>query len=270
MGSMPDVSVIFPSNGSVTRCPLSSTGSLGAVPPLLRYYEALRLPGAPAPLACAPLGSSTSWWRRRDLPGSWRTLACMPWPLTPVARQRRACGRLTVSAATRPCCLPPCTKRRPPRHGNFGAPSHGLHARCLRFAAAVTRAPRKTRFRLVGQPCRAGLSPAGFHREVSASVGELHGILLTQAWPGARTGSPKPLSSSRGCGGGGRSRRLPPAVRSDALPALGRLLLAVLALLMVLVVAFVIHRILNPDAGPTTVYSPFYDAGADAAPAPWR
>ena len=50
MGSKPDVSVIFPSNGSVTRCPLSSTGSLGTVPPLRRYYEALRLPGAPAPL----------------------------------------------------------------------------------------------------------------------------------------------------------------------------------------------------------------------------
>jgi hypothetical protein len=53
---------------------------------------------------------------------------------------------------------------------NFGAHSHGLHARCLRFAATVTRAPRKTRFRLVVHLGRAGLEPAGFHREVSALV----------------------------------------------------------------------------------------------------
>ena len=38
------VSVIFPSSGSVARRPLPSTGSLGSVPPLPRYYEALRLP----------------------------------------------------------------------------------------------------------------------------------------------------------------------------------------------------------------------------------
>jgi len=35
-------------------------------------------------------------------------------------------------------------------------PSHGLHARCLRFAAGVAPVPRKTRFRLVDQPCPGG------------------------------------------------------------------------------------------------------------------
>jgi len=168
----------------------------GPKSPRISCARSLRLPGAPAPLACALLGSSTARWRRRDLPGSWRTLAYMPWSLTPVGGNVGPCGRLTVSAPTQPCCLPLCTKRRPPRHGNFGAPFHDLHARCLRFAAAVARAPRKTRFRLVGQPCRAGLSPAGFHREVSVSVGELHHVPLTQAWPGARTGSPKFLPGS--------------------------------------------------------------------------
>ena len=48
----PDVSAIFPSNGSVFRCPLPSTGSLGLVPPLHRYYTALRLPVAPPASLC--------------------------------------------------------------------------------------------------------------------------------------------------------------------------------------------------------------------------
>jgi hypothetical protein len=41
-----DVSAIFPSNVPVSRCSLPSAGSLGSVPPLLRYYEALRFPAA--------------------------------------------------------------------------------------------------------------------------------------------------------------------------------------------------------------------------------
>src|SRR5262249_7849821 len=43
----PDVSAIFPSNVPAFRCSLPSTGSLGLVPPLPRYCEALRLPAAP-------------------------------------------------------------------------------------------------------------------------------------------------------------------------------------------------------------------------------
>jgi len=35
---------MFPSNGVMTWRPLLSTGSLGVVPPLLRYYGTLRLP----------------------------------------------------------------------------------------------------------------------------------------------------------------------------------------------------------------------------------
>src|SRR5690349_7743706 len=37
----------FPPNVPVFRCSLPSTGSLGLVPPLSRYYEALRIPAAP-------------------------------------------------------------------------------------------------------------------------------------------------------------------------------------------------------------------------------
>jgi hypothetical protein len=50
------------------------------------------------------------------------------------------------------------TRRRLPQLTYFGAQSHSLHTRCLRFATRVTPEPRKTRFRLVANLCRAGLT----------------------------------------------------------------------------------------------------------------
>src|SRR5271157_513428 len=41
-----DAPSVFPSNGVMTWRPLLSTGSLGMVPPLRRYYGTLRLPAA--------------------------------------------------------------------------------------------------------------------------------------------------------------------------------------------------------------------------------
>ena len=47
-------------------------------------------------------------------------------------------------------------------YDHFGAQSHGPLTRCLRFAARVAPAPRKTRFRLLAKLCRAGVgSPQG-------------------------------------------------------------------------------------------------------------
>jgi hypothetical protein len=43
----------------------------------------------------------------------------------------------------------------PTTNTNFGAQSHGLITRCLRFVAWITP-PRKTRFRMVGRPCPGG------------------------------------------------------------------------------------------------------------------
>src|SRR6185437_15140463 len=53
--------------------PFARWGPSGRFPHVLAPTAALRLPGAPASLACALLGGSTLPWRRRDLPGSWRT-----------------------------------------------------------------------------------------------------------------------------------------------------------------------------------------------------
>jgi hypothetical protein len=52
--------------------------------------------------------------------------------------------------------------------------------RCLRFAEWIAPPPRKTHFRMAGQPFRTGWLPAGSQRKVSA-----HLILLSQASPGA-------------------------------------------------------------------------------------
>ena len=41
----------------------------------------------------------------------------------------------------------------PTTNTNFGAQSHGLCTRCLRFAGWITPPPRKTCFRMAGQPC---------------------------------------------------------------------------------------------------------------------
>ena len=49
------------------------------------------------------------------------------------------------------------TASTPATNTNFGAQSHGPLTRCLRFAGWITPPPRKTRFRMAGQPFRAGL-----------------------------------------------------------------------------------------------------------------
>ena len=95
-----DVPAMFPFNGVMTWHPLPSTGFLGMVPPLQRYYGMLRLPAvhlAPFEFSLADtivssfLRSPRSWasdrgsgscrfrypqpacrWKRQGLPGSWK------------------------------------------------------------------------------------------------------------------------------------------------------------------------------------------------------
>ena len=79
------------------RCPLPSTGSARCVPPLRRYYEALRLLGALTTLASVR-GVVPGWLagRRRDLPGSWVALVCVPSSMTPWSLRTKVDGQSAV------------------------------------------------------------------------------------------------------------------------------------------------------------------------------
>lgn len=71
-------------------------------------------------------------------------------------------GPQCLAFAALRCCLPRPLQRRLLTIPDFGAQSHGLLVRCLRFAVpAFPDPPRKTRFRLVASLCRTGLSPVG-------------------------------------------------------------------------------------------------------------
>ena len=83
-------------------------------------------------------------------------------------------------APTRPPYCP--TTRAPACNVSFEAQSHGLSTRCLRFAAPVTRAPRKTRFRLPASSAGRDWLPAGFQRKVSECYSSMAIILPSQAF----------------------------------------------------------------------------------------
>ena len=176
-----DVSAIFPSNVPVFRCSLPSTGSLGLVPPLPRYYKALRLPAAPPAslrflrFAVPPLrlglrsrgrkaqhaagqGLFTGIPNTGFIDGDDRTSQVPGGP-----HYERALlfdpGGTSALGHCRASVLPSAkwTASAPTTIRNFGAQSHGPLTRCLRFAGWVAPPPRKTRFRMAGQPFRAGL-----------------------------------------------------------------------------------------------------------------
>ena len=92
--------------------------------------------------------------RVSQVPG--RTPMCTCPALRPRWDRTRQARLLSTA---RRCCLPHIP-HAVGSHDNrpFGAPSHGLHTRCLRFAVGVAPAPRKTRFRLPATLCRAGLA----------------------------------------------------------------------------------------------------------------
>ena len=136
------------------RRPLPSTGSLGSVPPLRRYYETLRLPAAHlAALRCLRLAipplrplfrsrrppsaadRGPGVWspgtpgrdlarRRQGLPGSWGTLVCT----CPVLRPRRDRARQAIAALS---ARPPSTATTTAPamshfRGSITRPSHSL------------------------------------------------------------------------------------------------------------------------------------------------
>ena len=133
--------------GSLTRPPVPSSRCL------IRSRPGPTLPatgqgfGLPAPLP------ALSERRQQDLPSS-RQIFSMHALLTSDPGGTGAPGHSALAM------LPsaPGTASAP-ANSDFGAQSHGLHLRCLRFAVTVTLAPRKTRFRAVASLTRAGLDP---------------------------------------------------------------------------------------------------------------
>ena len=139
----------------------------------------------------APYVPSATAWRRAALACS--QVPGRPLRTCPALRPRRTAapqattGTPMVPSAFTTASAPPCA--------NFGAPSRGLHALCVRFEAGVTPGQRNTRFRLVASLGRAGLSPAGSHRWFTVMSFRLHGVLHHQALPGAtRTPALEPES----------------------------------------------------------------------------
>jgi hypothetical protein len=157
-----DAPARFPSNGWLKRHPLRSAGSLGMVPPLPRSSGRLRLPAARlAALGCLRLAIPSSCplfvptspgpglgiilelvsrvsgrpLRRRwpGLSGSRATLVS----LRPVLGPRS--DRRTPSPCGAAAWPPLVSTTVAPTIEDFGARSHGIGTRCLRFAVEVAR-----------------------------------------------------------------------------------------------------------------------------------
>jgi hypothetical protein len=124
-----------------------------------------RRPGAcvRGPWPCSPVGRPARCrWRQRDLPGSW-TNPCARATLSDPG------GTFAPGHSARRCCrhsAPVSTGSLDV--GCFRVQSRGSFARCLRFAAWIAPAPRKTRFTAGGQPLPGGpLTHRVRSREVS-------------------------------------------------------------------------------------------------------
>ena len=137
-----------------------------AVPPLAPPSLPQRRAHSPRTrtISCAAPAPRLLRWRRRDLPGSWAT-PCVHAPL-PDPGGAPAPGPFGTDVGV----FRSTDRVDSARVLTFGAPSRGLHAPCVRFAAGVTPAPRNTRFRLRAHLGWSGLSPAGSHRRFPSRV----------------------------------------------------------------------------------------------------
>ena len=170
---------MFPSNGSLNRRPLPSAGSIGPVPPPRRYYEALRLPAARFAalrflrLAIPPVRPVCSQRPGRTTVGSGELVFRVPsrklsvetagslrfpsHPRVPTPCSQTPVGPMHARPLRRLGAAPASMHNGGSRNKDgFGAQSHGIRTRCLRFAGRVAPPPRKTRFRLLAKLCRAG------------------------------------------------------------------------------------------------------------------
>ena len=158
----------------------------GRFPGFIGYYCVLGLLVAPTLLA---VRSAWQFHRSRGGDGEVSRVPGEPSRTCPALRPRSdRCTRpsgFALPLRVR-CCLPHFRLRRLRLRLPYEAPSHGLHARCLRFVATVARyclPATQDSLPAGGPPCRAGFEPAGFQCEVSVLLP--HRFLLTQALPGA-------------------------------------------------------------------------------------
>jgi hypothetical protein len=171
-----DVSLIVLSIGSAFRKPLPSTGSLGLVPPLRRYYEPL---GRPPPFACCradcarcrasfpSLGATTETVEAADSPRFLGNPHARAVFFDPDRIASQAIRDMPYSSARR-CCLPsPLRRRLLPLLALRGSIARLVRSLSTLRRPGRPRSRRKTRFRLVAHLGRSGFQPAGFHREVS-------------------------------------------------------------------------------------------------------
>jgi hypothetical protein len=160
----------FPPTVPCPGAALCSTGSLGSVPPFRRSYCGAPTPRRPSHRASLPSLGGTAAILRTEATRAPRFLgnppvhALLSDPGGTAAPDHRALSPTLVRSGVAFRGFHGVGSRD---FVTLGAPSHGLHAPCLRFAAAVARGPRKTRFRLVVLLGRAGFEPAGLQREVS-------------------------------------------------------------------------------------------------------
>jgi hypothetical protein len=139
----------------------------GPVPSFFALTAALRLLDIPVTLRFLH-GTVPRLRGRRDLPGSWATLASVPRSLIPVKPADRGPG---PSALRFDLPVVPSARqkaRRPPRPvDSFGIPSRGPLARCLRFTPALARSRARLAHAGRPPPRRSGLSPRGLLSEIS-------------------------------------------------------------------------------------------------------
>jgi hypothetical protein len=181
----------FPPAVPCPGAPLPSAGSLGSVPPPHRYCWSTPTPHPPSHFASLPSLRGTVAASLNSLSRKVGHLTSVSLDLLlPVARPALCHGDDGVSQVpARTLARLPSFSSDPggiaapshswrldaasaidtafgsPNDHNFEARSRGHRARCLRFAVRVAPPPRKTRYRLVANLCRAGLSPAGFATE---------------------------------------------------------------------------------------------------------
>jgi hypothetical protein len=195
---------ISPSGGLVARRLLPSAGSLGSVPPPQRYYSTLRIPTThPAALRCLrtggiPVTPAVRSRGRRVSPARGLELVTRC-SRRGIAEKMEGPPRFLGDLRERALFSDPggTTSARPSRRrdaafhhlnnvgshddDDFGAQWHGPLTRCLRFAARVAPAPRKTRSRLLASSTGRGWLPARSQRKVSAIASPFPKLFLAHA-----------------------------------------------------------------------------------------